>query len=71
MKQLCIYPKEVSIILNKSISSSQELIRTIKDVYGKKKHQVVTIREFCEYEGLPYEDVFNMINNITPKQGIA
>lgn len=64
MKQLCIYPKEVSIILNKSISSSQELIRTIKDVYGKEKHQVVTIREFCEYEGLLYQDVFNMINNI-------
>jgi hypothetical protein len=64
MRRLCIYPDEVAIITGKSISSSRELIRRIKDVYGKCKHQLVTIKEFCEYEGLPYDEVFNMINKI-------
>lgn len=63
MKQLCIYPYEVSVILNRSISSSQELIRTIKAAHGKQKHQVVSIREFCDYVDLPYEDVYAAINS--------
>jgi len=64
MNRLCIYPKEVAIIKGKSISYSRDLIRRIKDAYGKRKHQPVTIKEFCDYEGLPYEEVFNMINKI-------
>ena len=64
MKQLCIYPKEVAIILGKSQTYAQKLIRTMKDVYQKKRHQAVTIREFCEYMGLPYDDVFNSINRV-------
>lgn len=64
MNRLCIYPKEVAIITGKSISSARELIRLIKDANEKQKHQLVTIKEFCDYEGFPYEDVFNMINKI-------
>lgn len=63
MKRICIYPSEVAIITGKSISSARELIRRIKDAYGKQKRQPVTIKEFCDYEGFPYEDVNNMINN--------
>jgi len=64
LKRLCIYPNEVAIITGRSLSSSQALIRQIKDAYGKQKRQKVTIKEFCDYEGLPYEEVFNMINKI-------
>ena len=27
--------------------------------YGKKPHQLITIREFCEYAGLDYEEVMD------------
>lgn len=64
MKQITIYPKEVASILGKSLTTAQTLVRTIKDAYAKEKHQSLTIREFCEYKGLPYEDVFNMVNGI-------
>ena len=64
MNRLCIYPNEVAIITGKSMSSSRQLIRQIKDAYAKQKHQLVTIKEFCDYEGLPYDEVFNMINKI-------
>ncbi len=61
---ICINAEQVSIITGKSISTSQSLLRTIKDVHEKKKHQLVTIKEFCDYKGLPFEDVFNLINKI-------
>jgi len=64
MKQICIYPKEVALILGKSQTYAQTLLRTMRDVYKKKKHQAVTIREFCEYMALPFDDVFNMVNGI-------
>ena len=67
MKRLCIDAKEVAIVLGKSVVTGQTLLRTIKDVLGKKKHQPVTIKEFCDYEGLPFEVVFNMINGIKTK----
>ncbi|GAA3784253.1 hypothetical protein GCM10022271_15770 [Corallibacter vietnamensis] len=62
MKRICIYPSDVEAITGKSKKTAQTLVRTIKDVYQKKKHQVVTIREFCDYMGLEYDDVFNEIN---------
>ncbi|RSK40501.1 MULTISPECIES: hypothetical protein [Mangrovimonas] len=64
MKRLCIYPKEVAIIIGKSQTTAQTLVRTIKDIHEKEKHQALTIREFCDYMGLDYQEVFNMINNI-------
>ncbi|MEP5253973.1 MAG: hypothetical protein ABJQ39_02860 [Winogradskyella arenosi] len=71
MKQLCIYPKEVAVILGKSQTSAQTLVRTIKDVLGKKKHQVLTIREFCDYMAIPFEDVYNTINGESSTQDAA
>ncbi|WP_417289536.1 hypothetical protein [Corallibacter sp.] len=68
MKRICIYPSDVEAITGKSKKTAQTLVRTIKDVYQKEKHQVVTIREFCEYMGLEYDDVFNEINNINKKR---
>ena len=64
MKRICIDAKEVAIILGKSQSTAQTLLRTIRDAYEKKKRQPVTIKEFCDYMELPFEEVFNMINGI-------
>ncbi|TYB76996.1 hypothetical protein [Bizionia myxarmorum] len=71
MKQLCIYPKEVAIILGKSPTTAQTLVRTIKDALGKTKHQALSIREFCVYMDLSYTDVFNEVNNITTEDGLG
>lgn len=63
MKKLCINSNEAAKILGRELSTAQRILRAIKDAYGKKKHQFVSIREFCEYVDLPYEEIFNMINN--------
>jgi len=67
MQRIIIYSAEVAVILGKSQSSSQKLIKTIKDVHGKKKHQPITIRMFCDFMDLPYEEVFKMVNGIKDK----
>lgn len=60
--QLVIHSREVSVILGQNIRTSRKLLRTIKDVYDKQPHEYVTIKEFCEYMGLPYDEVMAMIN---------
>ena len=64
--RIVIYPKEIQFITGKSERSARSLLRTIKDVYGKDTHQLVTIREFCDYTDLPYREVFFMINKTLP-----
>lgn len=62
MKRICIYSKDISWITGKSERYAREVIRDIKLLHKKDKHQLVTISEACDYLGLPYEDVFLMIN---------
>jgi len=62
MKRLIIYPKDVAVILGKSENTSQIILRTLRDALQKEKHQYITIREFCDYHGLPYDEVVAMIN---------
>ncbi len=51
-------------LMGKSQSSAQKLIKVIRDAYGKKKHQPISIRLFCDYMDLSYEEVFNTVNGI-------
>lgn len=67
MYRFCIYPKEIAIILGKSETYSRNLVRTIKDVHCKSSYQPITIKEFCDYMDLPFEDIFNMINRKEPQ----
>ncbi len=66
MKRLCINSAEIAAILGKSQSNAQNIVRNIKYIYEKKKHQPITIREFCDYMDFPYQDVFDMINAKKP-----
>ncbi|AEG99978.1 hypothetical protein Lacal_0126 [Lacinutrix sp. 5H-3-7-4] len=59
---LCIDTTQAAQILGKSQSSACSLFRSIRDARNKRKGQSISIREFCEYTDLPYDDVFNMIN---------
>jgi len=62
LPRLCIYPNEIALILGKSENTAQKLVRTIKDANQKKLKRPLTIKEFCEYMDLPYEEVYGMIN---------
>lgn len=64
MNRIIITTNDVMFLMGKSESYSQKLIKSIKDTHGKMNHQPITIKEFCDYMDLPYEEVFNMVNNI-------
>lgn len=61
MKRICIYPKDVQVITGRSLRYCQELIKDLKVLLQKEKHQTVTIKEFCDYMDFPFEDINNMI----------
>lgn len=62
MFRICIYAKDIQAITGKSERSARHVLVDIKILHNKQKHQMVTIREFCEYMDLPYDDVNGMIN---------
>ncbi|TVZ59139.1 hypothetical protein NA63_1664 [Flavobacteriaceae bacterium MAR_2010_105] len=64
MHRLCIYTQDVIFITGKSESYARELMRDLRLLHRKDRHQLVAISEFCDYVGLPYRQVFNMINRI-------
>jgi hypothetical protein len=61
MSRLIIYPKEISSITGKNYKSSWQLLLKIKKHFGKDDHQFVTIKEFCNYTGIPEQEVIAKI----------
>ena len=61
MKKVVIYPKDIMIVTGKSERYSRKLLQKIKNVLKKQDHQVVTINEFCEYIGIPVDEVTNIL----------
>jgi hypothetical protein len=51
-KCICIYPKDIQRLLDKSYRASCSLLQTIKKYYGKKRYQLITVEEFCHYMGI-------------------
>lgn len=62
MYRVCIYPQDLIWLTGRSERYARAVIKDIKLLHHKERHQLVTIAEACEYLGLPYDDVFKMIN---------
>ena len=62
MARIYIYPSDVQELSDCSIDKCRTTIRTIKDAQGKKKNQHVTIKEYCNFEGVNEEEVKKALN---------
>ena len=60
-RRLVIYPKDISLNTGKSESYSRDVIRRIKELKGKKSHQLVSIREAADYLGLDVDEILKMV----------
>ena len=49
------------LITGKSERQARNIINDIKTYFRKQKHQMITVKEFCEYSGLKVEDVIGYI----------
>ncbi|RBA27447.1 hypothetical protein [Flavobacterium tibetense] len=60
-KRVCIYPKDIQRITGKSYRQSIRIFNQIRKSLRKPKNSLVSIEEFCEYTGLKYEHVIEVI----------
>lgn len=61
LKRIIIYPKDIQLITGKSERYGRNIIQKIKDHYNKEPHQLVSIKEFCNYMGLEEEEIMSRI----------
>ncbi len=57
MTRLIITAKDVQVILDVSSDHASRIIRVIKRINKKEKHQKITITEFCRYMGFEVKEV--------------
>lgn len=55
--RLIIYPQDIQRITGRSERYARKILTKVKKRLGKEKHQLVTCDEFCNFLGLPAEDV--------------
>lgn len=61
--------KDVQIIRGYAFyQTAWEHYQTIKESLGKKPKQKLTVKEFCEYEGITVQDFYKIINTNMPVQ---
>lgn len=56
-------PKDIEIVLEISPSYARSKLRLLKRIFNKEKHQQITIKEFCRYEGFEVDDVIERLKN--------
>lgn len=56
-KRCTIYPKDIQMITGRSERYGQVLLHKIREFYGKKPYQFITVQEFSEFSGLDPEEV--------------
>lgn len=60
-RKLIIRNGDVQRILEVTERQARNKMRQIRHYFKEEKHQVITVKEFCDYIGLQYEDVISRI----------
>jgi hypothetical protein len=56
-----IYPKDIIRITRRSERSAIRLLDAIRTSLKKRKHQFITVQEFCNYTGLDVKEVMEEV----------
>ncbi|GAA3968543.1 hypothetical protein GCM10022246_21600 [Pedobacter ginsengiterrae] len=57
MKRITLYASDLVLITGKSGRTCQRIFQQIRDTFGIKKNQVVTVYHVSDFLGLPLEQV--------------
>ena len=60
-RRISIYPKDIQLITGKSERTSRSIFKKIRISFNKKKGQIVTVKELCEYLGISEEYVIQIL----------
>jgi hypothetical protein len=61
--RIVIYAKDVQRITGKSESYSRRIIRRIRRAFGKEKHQMITLGEFCSFMKCDADEIITYLKN--------
>ena len=61
---ILIVPKAAAIILQVSENTARKKLKAIKEYYGLKPHQEVSIVKFCEYFALEEDRVVKRLKEL-------
>ncbi|HSQ47153.1 MAG TPA: hypothetical protein VLM44_09570 [Lutibacter sp.] len=62
MIRIAIYPSDIVLLTNKSERYARRVINDLKRSLNKEKHQIVTIKEYCQYNRLDLDVVIAVLN---------
>ncbi|GEC80217.1 hypothetical protein [Flavobacterium aquatile] len=65
MTRVCITPNDIQIITGKSERQCRNIVKDIKLLLKKEKHQLITIDELAKYLAIDREIIINVINHPT------
>ncbi len=65
MKGIYVTLSDIMSIHGVKRAEASRIKNIIKDALGKEKHQELTIREFCEYEGILESDFRKAVNTFS------
>ncbi|MCF6130896.1 hypothetical protein [Flavobacterium wongokense] len=61
MNRICIYAKDVQVITGKSERQAREIMKQIRQLTRKEKHQPITVHDLCDYLGFEVRNVAPLI----------
>jgi hypothetical protein len=57
--------KYVMLVINRERGTASALMSKIRAYFGKKPRQRISVTEFCDYTGIPMDDVRQALNHLT------
>jgi len=61
-KRMVIYTKDIQRITGKSERTARQIMSYIRTTLGKRRHQLVSVGEFCSFVGLSEDEVAKYID---------
>ncbi|MBT1705935.1 hypothetical protein KK060_21775 [Fulvivirgaceae bacterium PWU20] len=57
LNRMVIYVKDIQRITGRTERYCRKIMGLIRNKFGKEKHQLVSVNEFCQFMGLPLDEV--------------
>lgn len=57
MKKVIITTGDIQNVIGIGERQARNIISKMRDYYSKEKHQLITVKEFCDYYGIKYDDI--------------
>lgn len=57
LQRRIVTTKDIQVILGKGERSAREFMKKMREYYGKKPGQYISVSEFCEFAGLTEAEV--------------